>query len=145
MKLILALAALCAILVALPVSAAKPVPSGTIAIAAGSELALGGWVTFDTTTDDLPGWANPRIQVLCYQDVNESGIVSRTEDLDANGFVDDVVYGMALAADDAFELGGGSSDWLTAGGPAECDAVLYFWSNQGAFIPLAGLTFGAGG
>ena len=145
MKLVLALAALCAILIVVPVSAAKPVPSGTIAIAAGSELNLGGWVSFDTTTDNVPGGTNLRVQIMCYQDVNESGTVSRTEDLDANGFVDDVVYGMALAADDSFELGGGSSDWLTNGGPAECDAVLFFWGVQGAFVDLAALTFAAGG
>lgn len=136
MKLVLILVAV----VALGVTggmAAKPVPSGTIAIAPGSDLSLGGVVTFDYTVDGLPGWANPRVQLMCYQ----AGAL---------------VYGMALNADpnngvptataQPFVLGGGSSDWLTNGGPAECDATLFYWDNNSpTSVTLAAISFSAGG
>jgi hypothetical protein len=136
LKLILAVV-LAAAFIALPASAAKPEPSGTLAIAPGSDLTLGGVVTFDYTVDDLPGWANPRIQVICYQ----AGVV---------------VYGMALNADPAngvptataqpFVLGGGSSDWLTNGGFAECEAILFYFDNRVDFQHvLDSLSFVAGG
>lgn len=130
---------------------AKPVPTGTIALDQAG-VSLGDWVTFTTTTSGLNGSALPRIQILCYQDVNGSGIISRTEDLDANGFVDDLVYGeVRNAVNDGglygqpFLLGGGSSDWRTRGGAAECDTTLYYWGNQGQFNVLATLSFNAGG
>ena len=103
-KLFILIAALFALTV-LPVGAAKPVPSGTIAIAAGSDLTLGGWVSFDYTTANLNGNQDPRIQIMCYQ----AGAITPENPTG-------LVYGMAGAASDSFELGGGSSEWKTNGG-----------------------------
>lgn len=138
-KIITVASGLAAILIVIPASAAKPVPSGTIAIAPGSQLELGGIVTFDVTVSDLPGNANPRIQVMCYQ----AGVL---------------VYGVAQNVEPAyvttppidgtsFLLGGGASDWLVNGGAADCEATLYYWDFKPVqtFVPLASVSFGAGG
>ena len=125
------------------VIAAKPVPSGAIANPTG-DVSLGGAVTFAYTVDDLPGNANPRIQVLCYQDVPfdyaypDGSIHTQTDPL---------VYGEAGPADQAFLLGGGMSVWLLHGGAAECVATLYFWDFHPTqtFVPLAEVAFSAGG
>lgn len=136
MKVILAIAATLFGLIAVTASAAPAAPSGTIAIADGYSPALGQDLLFDYTVGDLPGWANPRIQVMCYQD-------------------GELVYGEARAADPSepvnaqpfAPLGGGSSQWLTNGGPAECEATLYYWQFHPSqvFHPLASISFTAGG
>ena len=90
-----------------------------------TDVALGDWVTFRTTNVTS---RSPRIQVMCYQ----GGAL---------------VYGMALAASEAFELGGGSSDWRTNGGEADCVATLYEWDWRPVqtFVPYATVSFHAGG
>jgi hypothetical protein len=125
----LVIAALAAFILILPVSAAKPAPpNGTIAVAAGSDLSLGGVVTFDYTVSGgvnecYPYGSNKcaRIQVLCFQ----AGVI---------------VYGEAqMAPFHSFLLGGGSSDWKTNGGAVVCEATLYYWDFHPTqtFVPLA--------
>lgn len=94
--------------------------SGTIAIAAGSDLRLGGWVSFDWTAENLKGNQDPRIQVTAKQG-------------------EEVVYAAADPAGARFLLGGGSSLWLQRGGSASCEAILYYWDwhPQQTFVPLA--------
>lgn len=160
MRITIILAAVAALVVVLPAGAARPAhagppqPSGTIAIAAGYTPALGDDLLFDYTVSNVPNWANPRIQIECYQDVNNSGIISRTEDFDANGFPDDLVYAEARNAESELvygqpftPLGGGSSLWLDRGGPAECDAELYYWRFHPVqtYNLLASVSFAAGG
>jgi hypothetical protein len=138
----LILAALAAILMIIPASAAKPVPSGTIAIAAGYTAALGEDLLFDFTADI--GNQNPRIQVNCYQagavtSENPTGLVY--------GEARDAEAGSSNNSQPFAPLGGASSDWLTTGGPAECVATLYFWDFHPTqtFVPLAEIAFSAGG
>lgn len=120
-----------------PAAAARKTPSGTIAIAAGSDLRLGGVVSFDYTVDGGVNECYPygtnkcaRIQVVCYQG-------------------DAAVYAAAeMAPFNSFVLGGGSSAWLTNGGPATCEATLYYWQWHPVqtFVPLApSITFEAAG
>lgn len=135
------LAALAAFLIVLPVSAAKPVPSGTIAIADGYTPALGDDLLFDFTVEDI-GNKNPRIQILCYQEVtpeNPDGLVY--------GEARDAEPGSSFNSQPFAPLGGGSSEWLLNGGPAECVATLYFWDFHPSqtFVPLASVEFVAGG
>lgn len=134
MKAIL-FAALAAFLIVLPVGAAKPVPSGTIAIASGSTLSLGGTVTFDTTVNDLPGNADARVEVQCFQDT------------DSDGQIDDLVYGEAWGVGVPFLLGSGSSLWLTNGGPAHCVAKLNYYDSHPTYhmVVLDTVEFDAAG
>jgi hypothetical protein len=68
---------------------------------------LGSTVSF---TAVYPGNVKtPRVEVLCYQ----------------NGAL---VYGEAGSPTDTFQLGGGGSLWLTAGGSASCVANLYYFT-----------------
>ena len=88
---------------------------------------LGDWVTFSTVVPRNVN--NPRIEVLCSQ----GGVL---------------VYGAAGAVDEAFQLGGGSSPWKDAGGPAECRANLFYFSwkaNTPSSTVLASTWFSAGG
>jgi hypothetical protein len=102
-----------------------PEPSGTLSINPASDLHLGGHIQFDYTVGGkLPGNTLPRIQLLSYQDT------------DGDGQIDDIVCGVAGNAEpgtsyDAqpWVLGGGSSQWLTNGGPATCVASLYYWGQ----------------
>ena len=90
---------------------------------------LGGQVTFSVT---YPGnIKNPRIAVRCY-------------------FADGTMgYAEAGPYDQAFVLGGGSSDWLRLGGPASCTAELFYiiWNgnNPQEFVSLAMTSFDAAG
>jgi hypothetical protein len=72
---------------------------------------LGGYVRFITTFDS--SIQSPRIEVLCY--------VAGTTTLG---------WATAGAYSDAFKLGGDSSTWQRAGGPADCTANLYWWNNS---------------
>ena len=68
---------------------------------------------------------NPRVQVMCYQ----GGVM---------------VYGEAEAVGVPFTLGGGSSQWLTNGGPASCEADLYnlVWNgNQMQQVTMLASTY----
>ena len=108
-------------------SAVKPTPSGSLVL---DQVApsLGTYVTFTWTVSNLPGWATPRIQIICSQD-------------------DVIVYVVAGPAWQPFLLGGGSSPRLTNGGPAACVATLYYWQFHPfqVFHPLDTVTFAAGG
>jgi hypothetical protein len=101
--------------------------SGSIALDQNSP-ALGTTVTFTTSVSGLPGWATPRIQIICEQDGA-------------------IVYGEAGPASQGFLLGGAGSEWLRAGGPASCVATLYYWQfhPRQVFHPLASLSFEAAG
>lgn len=86
---------------------------------------LGSAVDFTTHAAGLAGWEYPMVAIWCYQD----GVL---------------VY-MELAHPDAtFVLGGGSSDWKTIGGAADCEAYLYAYGSKGAresIRTLAGTSF----
>lgn len=87
---------------------------------------LGDWVTFSTVVPKNVN--NPRIEVLCSQD----GVLT---------------YGAAGAVNETFQLGGGSSAWKDAGGPASCRANLFFFSwkaNTPSATVLASTWFDAG-
>jgi len=88
---------------------------------------LGGTVSF---TAVYPGNVKtPRVEVLCYQ----------------NGAL---VYGEAGSPTDTFQLGGGGSLWLTAGGSASCVANLYYFTwnaGQPGTTYLATTSFDAAG
>jgi hypothetical protein len=75
-----------------------------------TDLSLGNSATFTVVYDTKID--NPRIEVLCYQD-----------------FV--LVYGEAGSVDHTFVLGGAMSDWLLAGGSADCVANLFYFDNSG--------------
>lgn len=100
---------------------------------------LGDWVHFNYTLPkgikEVTGnGTQARIQTMCYQ----------------NGTL---VYGAAENAVDVKVgaqgelLGGGSSQWLTNGGPAECISTLYQWTYKGTqqFNQFATTSFTAGG
>lgn len=129
-------AAFSAVLIVLPVSAAPSAQSGTIAIDSSSP-ALGDIVTFTTTTSGIKGNQNPRIEITCYQDnvltYAEAHNVTPTYPAPWDG--------------SSFQLGGGSSQWLTDGGPANCNAILYYWDNHPTQhqVILATMSFSAGG
>ena len=65
------------------------------------------------------------VTIWCYQNLNGDGIRERPVD---GG---DLVYAQMDHPDVGFVLGGGSSDWMTNGGPAECKANLYAYGNMG--------------
>jgi hypothetical protein len=120
-----------------PAVAAKPTPSGTVAIAAGSDLNLGGLVTFDVTVQNI-GNENPRIQLVCSQ----AGVQVYAE---AHNVFD--LLAPSPWDGPAFKLGGGSSYWTEGGGSADCVATLYYWDAHPVqtFVPLAEVSFAAGG
>jgi len=66
---------------------------------------LGGPATFAVTYPAQVKY--PRVAVRCYQDGS-------------------MVYAEAGPSDQVFLLGGASSDWLRAGGPASCTAELFY-------------------
>src|SRR3990170_1663680 len=127
MKRILAGLAL-ALLIASPVYAAKPVASGTLAITS-LDAQFGGAVTFSATTDNLKGYQYPLVYLACYQGAT-------------------LVYGQLGLPTETFILGGGSSDWWTSPGPADCEATLYAYPgfHAGDIVLLDGpLAFSAAG
>jgi hypothetical protein len=110
-----------------------PAGSGSITLDQPSP-ALGDTVTFTVTgTGTLK---NPRVWVAAYQDGN-------------------LVYGEGGGPAMGFKLGGDSSLWLEAGGPADCTAELYYilnkngtgeWNghgDQGGNVTLATTSFSA--
>jgi hypothetical protein len=128
--------AIAAALVAVPASTLAKGSSGGattpwIALAsvngsASVQPKLGSWVTFSTGYSS--NIRNPRVEVDCYQ----------------NG---SLVYGEAGAPYDTFVLGGGSSIWLTTGGPASCTANLFYWGSHAGtqtYNLLASTSFTAG-
>ncbi|HSX14891.1 MAG TPA: hypothetical protein VLE72_03225 [Candidatus Saccharimonadales bacterium] len=110
---------------------------------------LGGLATFTSTyprlTDNTAKY--PRVEVLCFQDVNGDGMVTSTDALSP-----DLVYGEGGSANQTYQkqisgfpgfiLGGSSSKWLTRGGSATCKANLFYYAKgKGAatetYVPLA--------
>jgi len=121
--------------------AAKGLPaagSGSIEIAAGSELKYQGKVNF--VCGGIDGLKNPRVWVDAY--------TPGTADL---------IYGEGGGAGDTFTLGGGWSKWVEqGGGPAHCIAHLAWimdthgkeWSGHSAqkeFVELDTVEFDATG
>ena len=84
-------------------------PPPATAAFTGAWPALGDWVTFTASFPKQLESKNVRIQIMCYQDGT-------------------LVYGAAAAYTEAQQLGGGMSDWYTAGGNATCVATLYYWT-----------------
>jgi hypothetical protein len=86
---------------------------------------LGNAVSFTTHAAGLAGWEYPMVAIWCYQD----GVL---------------VYMQLDHPDVNFVLGGGSSDWKTIGGSADCEAYLYAYGSKGpheSIRTLAGTTF----
>ena len=88
---------------------------------------LGDWVDFTTVVPS--GVANPRVQIMCYQN-------------------DVLTYAMADTNTTSFELGGGSSAWRTNGGAALCTADLFEWkylkTAHAEYVVYATSVFAAG-
>lgn len=101
----------------------------TIALSPGSDLRLGGSVSFLTTIEKLKGNEHPMIAIWAYQG-------------------DTLVYMQLAQPDTIFVLGGGSSDWKEQGGPAECEAFLYSYGpfrQPMSIRTLASVSFQASG
>ena len=113
-KFIIPIAGLAALSFAIVVYAVPPTPSGTIAIAPGSDLNLGGVATFNVTYSDLPASTPAKVAVVCYQG-EETVFVASQSNVETSA---------------SFLLGGASSDWLINTGPAECEARLYYAKKQ---------------
>ena len=95
--------------------------------AAAVQPSLGDYVSF--TTGYPKTIKNPRILVNCYQDGA-------------------LVFGMGGSVSYDFQLGGAGSIWLTNGGSADCEALLFYYGSHAGkqtFIVLARTTFFAGG
>lgn len=107
--------------------------SSSIQLDAGSDLRLGGKVTFSTTAAGLGGGEYPLLYVACYAEANGN-----------------IVYGQLDHPDVTFVLGGGSSDWWKVGGSADCKAWLMAYGGKSkgydTIRELAGpIQFSAGG
>lgn len=118
----------------------KNVATGTIALDPNTPPVLGQPLNFICTVNGLHG--NQIARVLC----------EGFQDTDNDSQIDDLVYGevrSVVSGVAAFDpLGGGGSDWLTNGGPAECVGTLFFYDNvhgQQTYVQLAQVSFSAAG
>jgi hypothetical protein len=84
----------------------------SIALDSGSELRLGGEVTFTSNALGLKGNEWPMVLIKCW---------------DGNG---EVHYAQLDHPDALFVLGGGSSSWKDRGGSADCAATLHAYSRD---------------
>jgi hypothetical protein len=87
---------------------------------------LGDTVTFGTTVGSLAGWEYPMIDLACFQDVNNDGVI------DTNLLGPDVVFTWLDKPDATYTMGAYSSIWtLRGGGDALCRANLdaYGWKG----------------
>lgn len=120
----LALALVFALALIGPASARRkhhaPLAGGSsIALVGNQAPALGDTVTFDTTIDPLDPQEYPMVAVVCFQDVNEDGVV------DTNILGPDIVFSWLDHPDASFTLGAFASIWtVRGGGPATCYADL---------------------
>lgn len=114
-----------ALLIASPVAAAKPVPTGTLVITS-IDARFGGEVTFNATTADLKGYQYPLVYLECFQGSTP-------------------VYGQLDHPDTVFVLGGGSSAWWDSPGPATCQATLYAYGHDDIILLAEPLTFDSAG
>jgi hypothetical protein len=143
------------------VLAAKGGPAGGgstswIALAQPEGLAAAAQVTLGSTVTFAAGYPsntrNPRVEVLCYQPIDPSGLALFDP---ARGYL---VYGetgdIGQALGDGtsplgyngFLLGGGMSAWLLNGGSADCVANLFYFGKSAGtqtFNILASTTFAA--
>jgi hypothetical protein len=116
---------------------------------AAASPSLGSTVTFAA---GYPSNKSPRVEVLCYQPADPSGLALFDP---ARGYL---VYGetgdMGQALGDGtsplgyngFLLGGGMSAWLLNGGPADCTANLFYFGQHAGtqtFNVLASTSFAA--
>ena len=121
-------ALIAALLISGTALAVPPAPSGTLTITS-LDAQFGGAVTFSATTDNLKGYQYPLVYLACYQGAT-------------------LVYGQLGLPTETFILGGGSSDWWTSPGPADCEATLYAYPgfHAGDIVLLDGpLAFSAAG
>ena len=131
-------------------SSLPPANSGTLSVAAGSQLQYQGNVSLDAS---WPGHLkNPRVGIACYEDVNNDSVINTTWFWNEDG-----VYGEAGSPSTTFTLGGAGSLWVYnyPNTPAECVAKLWYIPNkngtaewngsgqQGNFVYLAETTFHA--
>jgi len=101
-------------------------PPSTIAIEPYSQLWLGGDFGVTVSAQGLSGNEYPMYAVWCYQDLNHDGAVTVDGTWDS-----DSVYMELRKPTDELTLGGAGSVWLTNGGAAQCDAILYAYSWKG--------------
>lgn len=100
-----------------------PAAGSTSLTASGAwEPRLGESVTFTTSFPSKLDANFVYVQVLCYQ----------------NGAL---VFATAGRYDRAFIMGGSVSPWLANGGPASCNADLYYWGQK--YNHLASTEFSA--
>ena len=132
-----------------PVVAKKPVQTGSISLLT-ADPALGVRLDFAWSADPEP--QRPRVEVLCWQPVNTTpysaiydpvkGYLTYAE---ARGLTErqaDYIGTYPVV------LGGGMSVWLLQGGPASCEANLFYFDDSGPtqqYVRLASATFEATG
>ncbi len=101
---------------------------------------LGGAITFTSAWPKLTNPINknqPMFVVDCFQDVDGNGTVDTSSQ--PGKVSPDLVYGETRSANAAYTtsltgqagvtLGGGSSLWLQRGGPATCNATLFYYQK----------------
>jgi hypothetical protein len=98
-----------------------------IAIDGGSDLWLGGTVTFSTEAVGLKGREWPMVLIKCW---------------DGDGHVH---YAQLDHPDARFVLGGGSSEWKEEGGDADCGATLHAYSRDDVRLLAGPVRFNAAG
>jgi hypothetical protein len=120
MKRVLFALLLAAGVIAAPVDAAKPAPSGTIVLNETGPLTLGDTVTFTTTVTGLKGSEWPMVYVRC---------------VDADGVT---LYGQLDHPETVFVLGGGWSPWRdTPWVDAVCQADIRYFNVKHISTVLA--------
>jgi len=102
---------------------------------------LGGEVTFTTTYPKLKGNITPRVTVWCFQDVNGDGTITTTRTVSNGDYVyaatasTDRAQQLSLTGSEGLILGGNPSNgsiWVQrGGGPATCNAELFYYSYSG--------------
>jgi hypothetical protein len=117
---------------------AAPASSGPSSIVLDqTDTYLGSNITFKTIYPKIKGNITPRIAVWCFQDLDGDGVIKTSRTVENK----DYVYAEAGSADQnqqkeltgnpGFTLGGGGSIWKTGGGPATCNAELFYYSYSG--------------
>ena len=99
----------------------------SIAMDRGSDLSLGGVVTFTTSVAGLKGNEWPMVLIKCW------------------GGDGEVSYAQLDHPDARFVLGGGSSRWLDQGGDADCAATLHAYDRDSVRLLAGPLEFHAVG
>lgn len=89
---------------------------------------LGDYVTFTVTIPDSLRSDFVFVQVLCYQ-----------------GPIHSLTFAASGPPDTEFLLGGTNSPWLSSGGPASCNADLFYWTRGGKYTVIASTDFEVAG